>query len=256
MANKFVNGIVNGKWWAKLLIAVLMIVLFLLFVNWLLKFMTNHGENMPVPKVVGLTYEEGTRLLDEKDLRFVAYDSVYVPKAKPNEIIDQDPAEGSKVKRNRMVYLTINALPVPQVTVPDVTEVSLREATSALQRAGLKVGKISTRPDITTNLVLEQRLNGRIVKKGTEVPKGTAIDLVVSKGEDPEDKELTMPDLIGLSADEATIELHLLGLNIGTVTYDKSVKDKELATIYKQVPNMGTKVYIGKEIDVYLKEAE
>lgn len=256
MANKFVNKIIHGNWWQKLLIAAATLVLFLLFVNWLLKYMTNHGETLPVPKVVGLTYDEAKNLLEGKELRCIAYDSVYVPKAKPNEVIDQNPSDSSLVKRNRMIYLTINALPVPIVTVPDVREMSLREATSLLQREGLRVGKITTRPDITTNFVLDQRYEGKYIKPGTEIEKGKAIDLVVSKGEDPEDKELTMPNLAGLTADEATIELKLLGLNIGTITYDETVTDKEFAIVYKQIPGAGSKVYLGKEVDIYLKEAD
>lgn len=256
MANKFVNKIVQGKWWQKLLIAIVLVVLFLLFVNWLLKYITNHGETLPVPKVVGLTYDEAVRVLEDKELRCIAYDSVYVPKAKPNEIIDQNPSDSSLVKRNRMIYLTINALAVPRVNVPDVREMSLREATSELQRAGLRVGKITTRPDITTNFVLDQRYEGKYVKPGTELDKGTAIDLVVSKGEEEGDNEITMPDLVGLTADEAKTELSLLGLNIGVVTYDKSVTDKAFAVVYKQSRPANSKTYIGKEIDIFLKEVE
>jgi len=256
MANKFVNKIVQGKWWQKLLIAIVLVVLFLLFVNWLLKYITNHGETLPVPKVIGLTYDEAVRVLEDKELRCIAYDSVYVPKAKPNEIIDQNPSDSSLVKRNRMIYLTINALAVPRVNVPDVREMSLREATSELQRAGLRVGKITTRPDITTNFVLDQRYEGKYVKPGTELDKGTAIDLVVSKGEEEGDNEITMPDLVGLTADEAKTELSLLGLNIGVVTYDKSVTDKAFAVVYKQSRPANSKTYIGKEIDIFLKEVE
>ncbi len=256
MANKFVNKVIQGKWWQKMLIAIVMVVLFLLFVNWLLKYITNHGETLMVPKVTGLTYDEAESLLEDKELRCIAFDSVYVPKAKPNEIIDQNPSDSSLVKRNRMIYLTINALAVPIVTVPNVTEMSLREATSALQRAGLRVGKITSRPDITTNFVLEQRYEGKSIKAGTKLDKGTAIDLVVSKGEEAEDNEITVPDLSGLTADEVTIELSLLGLNIGVITYDKTVTDKAFAVVYKQSRPANSKTYIGKEIDIYLKEVD
>lgn len=256
MANKFVNKVIQGKWWQKLLIAIVMTVLFLLFINWLLKYMTNHGETLPVPKVTGLTYDEAKSLLEGKDLRCIAFDSVYVPKAKPNEIIDQNPSDSSLVKRNRMIYLTINALAVPRVNVPSVTEMSLREATSTLQRAGLRVGKITSRPDLTTNFVLDQRYEGKYIKPGTELDKGTAIDLVVSKGEEEEDNEITVPDLLGLTAEEATTELNLLGLNIGVITYDETVTDKAFAVVYKQSRSANSKTYMGKEIDIYLKEVD
>lgn len=256
MANKFVNSILNARWWIKLLIAILSIILLLVFVNWLLKFLTNHGESLPVPKVKGLTYEEAERLLDEKDLRSLAFDSVYVPNAKPNEVVEQNPSEGSKVKRNRLIYLTINALPVPKVKVPSVVDMSLRAAVSKLQAAGLDVGEITTKPDITVNWVLEQRYKGRPIKAGTEINKGTKIDLVVSKGENADGEEVTVPDVRGLSYDEANIEFTFLGLNMGAITYDDGLANKSQAVIYKQVPQSGSKVYIGKEIDIFLKEAD
>jgi eukaryotic-like serine/threonine-protein kinase len=256
MANKFVNSILQAKWWVKLLLAIVLIVLFLVMVNWVLKAITHHGESLPVPKVKGLVFEEATQLLDEQDLRYVVFDSVYVPKAKPNQIVEQNPSAGSKVKRNRIIYLTINALPVPKVKVPSVIDMSLREAVSKLQAAGLEVGEITTKPDLTINWVLEQRMNGRAVKAGTEVDKGSKVDLVVSKGENSEDKDLTMLDIRGLTLDEATIELTLVGLNIGTVTYDESVSNKAQAVIYKQIPQSGSEVYMGKEIDIFLKEAD
>ncbi len=255
MANKFVNSILQAKWWVKLLLAMVFFVLFLVMVNWVLKAITHHGESLPVPKVKGLVYDEATRLLDEQDLRYVIFDSVYVPKAKPNQIVEQNPSAGSKVKRNRIIYLTINALPVPKVKVPSVIDMSLREAVSKLQAAGLDVGEITTKPDIT-NWVLEQRFDGRTLKAGTEIDKGSKIDLVVGKGEHNEDKDLIMMDIRGLTIDEATIELTLIGLNLGTVTYDKDVKDKSDAVIYKQIPQSGNNVYNGQEIDIFLKEAD
>ena len=180
---------------------------------------------------------------------------MYVPKAKPNQIVEQNPSAGSKVKRNRIIYLTINALPVPKVKVPSVIDMSLREAVSKLQAAGLDVGEITTKPDIT-NWVLEQRFDGRTLKAGTEINKGSKIDLVVGKGEHNEDKDLIMMDIRGLTIDEATIELTLIGLNLGTVTYDKDVTNKSDAVIYKQIPQSGNNVYNGQEIDIFLKEAD
>eukprot|EP01035_Chromulina_nebulosa_P006085 gene6085-8246_t len=179
-----------------------------------IKFMTNHGQSLPVPKVKGLVYDEATRLLDEKDLRYVVFDSVYMPKAKPNQVVDQNPAEGTKVKKNRIVYLTINARPVPIVKVPDILDIGLREAVSKLTAEGLEVGEITTRADLSVNRVLGISHNGKRISPGDEIEKGSKIDLVISKGEDASDKNIVMPDLVGLTLDEATIELSLLGLNI------------------------------------------
>jgi eukaryotic-like serine/threonine-protein kinase len=253
MASKFVNGFIHSKWWARIIIIIATIILFLLLVNWLLKFMTNHGQSLPVPKVKGLVYDEAKRLLDEKDLRYVVFDSVYVPKAKKDEVIDQNPSEGSKVKKNRIVYLTINARPVPIVQMPEIKDLGLREAVSKLTAAGLEVGEITTRSDVSINLVLGASYKGKTIKMGDKLEKGSKIDLVISKGEDTEDKNIVMPDLVGLTLDEATIELSLLGLNVGTVTYEKYVTDKTATLIYRQSISAGKETYIGNDVDLFLK---
>ncbi|HYG16121.1 MAG TPA: PASTA domain-containing protein [Bacteroidia bacterium] len=253
MAKKFISAIGNGRWWIKLLLAIVFLVVFLLFVNWLLKFLTNHGQNLPVPKVKGLVYEEATKLLDENELEYVIFDSVYVPKAKKDEIIEQNPAPGSKVKKGRKIYLTINARKVPMVKMPDLTDINLREAISKLQGVGLEAGKITTVPDISTDLVLDWSVDGKKIKPGSELPKGTKVDLKISKGEKDADK-FALADLTGLTLDEARIELSLAGLNIGTVIYDDEVTDKNTAVVYRQSPKEGSDVYTGKEIDLFLKQ--
>lgn len=256
MANKFVNGFTEAKWWAKILMAIVFIILFLLIINWLMKYMTHHGESLPVPKLKGLTYEEATRLLDEKDLRYVVFDSVYVPKAKNNEVVDQNPNEGSQVKRNRIIYLTINARPVPIVKMPDIKDLELREAISKMTAAGLEVGEIKAVPDISFNRVLEYRYKGKKITAGDDLEKGSKIDLTVTKGEKNAEHDIPVPDLAGLSLDEAKVELSLFGLNVGTVTYDTDVTDKGTALVYRQNPAPGRNVYTGKEIDLFLKNAE
>lgn len=253
MANTFTQQILKAKWWVKLLLSIIFLLLFFLFINWLLKYSTNHGQSLPVPKLKGLTFEEATKLLDENKLDYVIFDSVYVPKAKKDEVVEQNPAEGSMVKKHRKIYLTINARPVPIVKMPDIMDINLREAVNKLQSAGLEVGEITTRPDITVNRVLDVMYKGKRISPGTELEKGSRVDMVVSEGEDNEG-DIVLSDLGGLTLEEARGELGLLGLNIGVVTYDKDVTDKNKALIYKQTPAAGAKVYLGKEIDLYLKQ--
>lgn len=256
MANKFVNGFIQAKWWAKLLLAVVFLVLFLLIINFALKFGTNHGQSLPVPKIKGLVFKEAIQILDDNNLRYIVFDSVYVPKAKKGEIIDQNPAAGSKVKKNRIIYLTINARPVPIVKVPQIIDIGLREAISKLKAVGLEAGEITTKPDITENRVMSISFDGNKIEAGDAIEKGSKIDLVVSRGETSGDNDITMPNLEGLTLDEATIELSLYGLNAGTITYDNSVTDKATAKIYRQAPDAGKGVYLGKEIDLFLKQAD
>ena len=54
--------------------------------------------------------------------------------------------------------------------MPSVTGVSLRQARATLESYGLSLGKISYKPDMFMNRVLEQRLNDSSAEPGA---KGT-----------------------------------------------------------------------------------
>ena len=65
------------------------------------------------------------------------------------------------------------------VTVPDMKFLTLRQATSMLESFGLKLGTISYTRTFDQNAVQAQYFEGKPVKPGTRVYKGSIIDLVV-----------------------------------------------------------------------------
>jgi hypothetical protein len=69
----------------------------------------------------------------------------------------------------------------PLVAVPRVIKTRLRYARSKLKRAGLRVGRVrhKTDEDVMAGTVLSQR-----PKAGKQLPKGSAVDLVVNRYED------------------------------------------------------------------------
>ena len=109
-------------------------------------------------------------------------DSIYDSEKVPGTVLDQDPAPNSNVKENRMIYLTINATQPPDVKMPDLVDVSFRQAEAMLQSFGLITGEITYKADLAKNAVLEQRYRNKIIKPGTMLPKGSEIDLVLGDG--------------------------------------------------------------------------
>lgn len=170
-------------------ITLLSIVILLWAVNMVLKKITKHGQSVDLPSVKGLTYEEAKKVLEQDGFRCLISDSLFVDDAKKNEVIEQEPEGNSKVKPGRLVYLKVNCLDVPQVEVPQLKEKTLREAMALLSNSGLKQGEIIYRMDEYSNdYVLEQLYHEAPIRPGTKLPKGSIIDLVVSKGkEEPTD---------------------------------------------------------------------
>ena len=171
-------------------------------------------------------------------------------------VVNQDPLPETFVKRNRNIYLTINSLKVRKVNLPDVFDLTLRQAVSTLQNNGLKVGKLEYQADIATNKVLSFKVNGIKIDVGQELYYGTTIDLVVGQGISSE--KVTIPNLIGLSRVEANIILKSTSLNIGMEYFYNDISDSNMAIIYSQYPEYGEnkEISIGSLIDLYFESPQ
>ena len=220
-----------------------------------LRHYTHHGEALPVPNVTGLTLDEAGKILKERKMRWQLSDSVYVTSAKPGAVVNQNPEPGFKVKENRNIFLTINALAPEKVKMPDVVDLSFRQAKTTLESQGLTIGKLTYVPYMATNYVLKQLYRGNEIRKGTEIVKGSEIELVLGDG--LSDEKTFVPDLLGNTLFEARETLTQYFLNFGVTIYDDTVNtsaDSLQAFIYRQRPVAGADamLQLGSSIDVWL----
>ncbi|MES2780374.1 MAG: PASTA domain-containing protein, partial [Bacteroidota bacterium] len=147
-----------------------------------------------------------------------------------------------------------NSNKAPLVNLPNLIDVSLRQAQVMLQSVGLKVGKLIYRPDIAQNVVLEQLYGNHTIAAGTKIPKGSTIDLVLGDGLGQGD--VSLPDLTGMTLEEARNLLASSTLNVGSVVYQGVVTDSTSAKVYRQTPGFaeGVMVGSGQAIDLFLKQ--
>ena len=172
------------------------ILLLFLWMNWF----TNHNVAVQVPDIVGMKMEEAIQKLDDQGFRFEIIDSVYLEDMKKDAVTEQDPAAGSDVKPNRIIYLVVNALDKPKVKMPMLVDQSLTLAKVLIKNNGLELGNIEYIYDeIGNNLVTKQSINGMEVPAGKMITKGTRIDLVVVKnqkeGDENSDSTAIEPDV-------------------------------------------------------------
>ena len=232
--------------------AVLIIVILFVGILYFLKKYTHHGETQTVPDLQGLSIEDVSRICDEKNLRFKVIDSVYMPDVEYFTVVEQTPPPISKVKKNRMIYLTICSDEPPKVKLPNVIDVSLRQATVMLKNEGLKIGELRYKPDIAKNVVLKIEREGKEIEPGTIIRKGSEIDLVLGDGLTSE--KVHVPSLYGRTLDEAIFVLSGVGLNVGFTIFDDKVEDSSKAIIWKQdpLPNPTIRISQGEIVNVYL----
>lgn len=164
-----------------LAVAILFVLVFLLM-HWL-TYRTNHGQEIEVPDLSKLSEVQAAEKLGAQNLEYVILDSVdYVKDYPKRSVVVQDPAAGSKVKEGRTVYLKINSSGFTQVQMPNLIEKTYRQAVPTLKALGLVEGKITYKPYLGKDMVLEMRIDGRRVNPGDKVWKSSVVDLVLGDG--------------------------------------------------------------------------
>lgn len=233
------------------------VVVFALFS--MLDIITRHNQEMEVPSFAGMNLEQAQKVADELHLRLEVTDSVHIVRMAPGAIYKQNPLEGSHVKKNRRILLTINAKSPKMVKMPSLVGYSLRQAQSELSSSQLKVGRLIYEPDIATNNVLEQLYNGSPVEPGTELQSESIIDLKLGLNE--ADSFALVPSLIGKPYPIIKDYLIDNSLNMGKVHFDSTVstmQDSLAAFAYKQelilpkgdsIPRYGTAVSVYFTLD-------
>ena len=86
------------------------------------------------------------------------------------------------MKRGRKIYLTLNPSTYRKVSIPNVIQVTYRNAVTSLRAVGLEVGKITYRNNIGKDMVLALRFEGDEIEPGEKIPKSSKVDLVLGNG--------------------------------------------------------------------------
>jgi len=240
----------------NLLAGLVLMVVLLFLLSIMLGPCTRHGKNKTVPNVVGKSFAEAQKILDNSGFDVAVQDSIYTDTTAKGTVLRQVPDGDATVKISRTVYLTINRQVPPVVEMPNLKDFSFRNAELQLKNMGLRVGDTSYVHDFARNTVQEWRYKGSPIAPGTKIQQGSTIDLVLSDGVGQ--TEFTVPNLIGMSFGDAKNFIESNGLSFLSVMPDPEVTDTANAFIYKQDPTrMGVdgkriKIRSGQTMNVWL----
>ncbi|MBO6027274.1 MAG: PASTA domain-containing protein [Bacteroidales bacterium] len=213
-----------------------MIILLIFFLLWLtiklLNVYTRHGKVFELPDFTGMTTEEIEKSYGA-DYNFILIDSVYSKTKAPGTIVQQDPLPSSKVKHGRNVYYIIVAKTPEKTSMPNLNNLSLRQALVLLESNGLQVEELKYVDHFARNAICEQRYENNIIKPGTEINKGSKIQLYVGLG--PDKKKTQLPSLYGVAAEEVQHMLNIAGLNLGQEVFEDADSLKYMK-VYKMEP--------------------
>lgn len=125
-----------------------------------------------------------------------------------------------------MVFLNVVTMHNKELSVPDLSNLSVAEAQLTAEQAGMRI-------DVTDSVFVKRMKRGAVYRQnpvpGSKVKKGRRISLTINA---VNPKQITMPDLIGYSTRQAKAELLSRGLVLGRLIY---VQDMATNNVLRQL---------------------
>jgi len=167
----------------QLILACFTLILFIYLILNLLKLITYHDELQEVPDLKGVSIINLEEIIQAQNLRFEIIDSSkFTTNFPPLSVMEHLPDAGALVKKNRKIYITLNPAGYRKISVPNVVQITKRNAEATLQSVGFSIGEISYENNIGKDMVLEMRYKGEPLAPGTLLQKTARIDLVLGNG--------------------------------------------------------------------------
>lgn len=163
-----------------------------------------------VPNEINKDYREAKIEIENNGLKANIIEQ-YNDKYPQGFVFDQNPRQGVQVEYNTTIDLYVSK-GIEPTTVPNLTNMTLDDAKSAIENAGLKLGKITyqERTDMPDNVVIEQS-----IPQNTEVQKGNTIDIVVSRAVQTTEQEQTKNVIIDLPNKPGTMKVDVYVIQKG-----------------------------------------
>ena len=226
-----------------MLVGMVVLLILIVFLAGRLIHALGGGDKTTVPYVTGYSSAEAVEMLEQADLvaEITYRNSSDVAK---DIVISQNPTDGQEISKGRTVTLVVSAGEEAQ-EMPTLIGSTERIATLKLTAMGLE-------PNITEKYS-EEFPEGEVIDQypvaGDSISADTVVELVVSKGKEPED--IPMPNLLGKSLEEAYEILREYDIKVTEVlSASSNVYGKDLICDQSVAPGVTTQT--GSEITLTL----
>jgi len=182
------------------------------------------------PGLIGLTRTEATTKADKAGLSVKVTESDYDEVIPEGDVLDTDPGPGRSIDKGGTVGLTMSLGP-ERYPVPEVVGKTEQVARQLLSESNLQVATPERR---YSSKVDEDKVISATPEVGTEVKKGTAVLLVISRGAEP----VAVPNVVGLAVAEA--KAMLSDAKLGNNVTDKFNETVPVGAVVSQDPPNGT----------------
>lgn len=206
------------------------------------------NTELKVPDLKGLSYKEAKTLLSEMGLQISKGDEVDSDSVTEGLIASQYPSAKTKVDKGDIITVNISKgkkdAVIPKLVGTTFTSES--DVSDTLSKYGYKLGKVSYEESYETP--------GTIIKQspdaGTTAEKKTTVDIVISKAK----SKATVPNLNGMTYDQAESALQSLGFSVGRVTEEEN-NGFTAGTVFKQYPAANSEYQTGSTVDIWIAKS-
>ena len=189
---------VPSPWWGVLMLLGLAAAVGAIIIGGFYLWLAAAPAEVRVPEVTGINVRAAEQILARHGLIGQVVARKYDEQVPAETVLAASPAAGKTVRQGRAVELVLSDGP-PTVTMPDVRETDLGQATQAISSADLHVARIKRRYDDAVPLgwVMAQA-----PEPGARVPRRGDAELVVSAGPRPRAQAPETPGEPGAAAED------------------------------------------------------
>ena len=207
---------------------------------------TKTPQTMAMMDIVGM--DEAKAKLELSKFQ-ISLDVDYVESELPGgTILISDPKAGQDVEIGGTVSAEAS-LHKEQVAVPRFVDMTLEQAQQALKEVNLESGNVV---EIYDDFIQKRFIITSSPASGQQLEAGGKVDFTVSKGKDPEKADLLVPDLEGLTSEQAAKALNDMGLQLGTTSQATTEVEALDGKVISQSLPKGPLVALSARVDIEL----
>jgi len=200
-----------------------------------LTFIIKSEDTVIVPDLVGKDVVSALELLTDLQLNTKVSGSEYSHQFPKNHVTFQEPEAGSEIKNDRDVRIMISK-GTRNILMPNLVALSEQQARMIMEENGISRGHLSQ--TFNQNIAKDQ-IMAQVPAPGVMITRGASVDILVSMGDRA--AELKMPDLSGLTLDEAVFRVEKNNLAVGAIQ-SQFIKQKPRNIVIRQEPLAGYRV--------------
>jgi beta-lactam-binding protein with PASTA domain len=195
-----------------------------------LTFIIKSEDTVIVPDLVGKDVVSALELLTDLRLNTKVSGSEYSPQFPKNYVAFQEPEAGSEIKKDRDVRIIISKGP-QNILMPNLITLSEQQARMITEENGISRGHLS---HTYNSSVEEDHVIAQVPAAGFMITRGAKVDMLVSMGPDP--VKYLMPDLSGISLDQAVFLIEKANLRVGDIRSQLDIQKTRNAVLRQEPP--------------------